>query len=95
MAKLPDPRIDASEQNVFRQITSLPLWQAILAGLPLTLLFLGGLIGGLVGGLGTAINVKIARGSLTPFLKGLSMSGVVLGAVIVDVWIVVVLQASL
>ncbi|MFD9004099.1 hypothetical protein ACFV0T_24570 [Streptomyces sp. NPDC059582] len=95
MAKLPDPSIDASERNVFTQIGSLPLWQAVLAGLPLVLIFLGGLIGGLLGGLGTAINVKIARGGLAPFLKGLSMAGVLLGAVIIDVCIVVVLEATL
>ncbi|MFD1662901.1 hypothetical protein ACFSL4_33230 [Streptomyces caeni] len=95
MTKMPDLNLDTPKRNDrFGQIRNLPMWQGILAALPLGLLLIGGLIGGFIGALGMVTNLKIARAALAPTWKALSMVGVVLGAVIAYLLIAAAVTAA-
>ncbi|MFD8390538.1 hypothetical protein ACFV2N_15355 [Streptomyces sp. NPDC059680] len=95
MTKMSDPRLDTPKKDDWlTQIRSLPIWQGILAALPLGLLIIGGLIGGLIGALGTVSNLKIARTALASTWKALSMVGVIIGVVITYLLITALVAAA-
>jgi hypothetical protein len=54
-------RYESGLQRTLRQLKGLPRWQAVLALLPMPLLFVGGALGGGLGGFATAVNAGVAR----------------------------------
>ena len=54
-------RYESGLQRTLRQIKGLPRWQAVLALVPMPLLFVGGALGGGLGCFATAVNVGVAR----------------------------------
>ncbi|MEU4091621.1 hypothetical protein [Streptomyces sp. NPDC026673] len=85
---------EGPRRGLFGQISSLPVWQALLAILPFALLF-GGAIGSALGAVGAVTNLKLARTSLAPVLKALCMVGVALGSAVVYLAFAVVLELVL
>ncbi|WP_431946966.1 hypothetical protein [Actinacidiphila sp. bgisy167] len=83
------------KQDWFTQIRNLPVWQGVLVAMPFGLLFIGGAIGGALGALGAVANLRLARTSLAPAAKALSMAGVVVGCVIVYFAVAAALAAVL
>lgn len=64
-----------------------PLWESIIAFLPIGLVAIGGLIGGLVGGAGVGVNLAISRMDLRAPIRIGAMLAVLLAAALV--WFIV------
>jgi hypothetical protein len=81
--------------GILAQFQGMQWWEIVLVLLPLTLIFLGGLIGGVFGALGAIGNTYIARSSLSPASRVALMIGVLVAAYIVYFIVAIVIFAAL
>jgi len=72
----PPPPPPPARRGFFDDVKGLAWWQILLVLIPLSALFIGGLIGGVIGALGALGNVRIARTRLPAAAKVVLMLGV-------------------
>lgn len=72
----PAPPAPPARRGFFDDFKGLKWWQTLLVLVPLSTLFIGGLIGGVIGALGAFGNLRIARAGLPAVVQVLLMLGV-------------------
>ncbi len=72
----PPPPTPPARRGILDDFKGLAWWQTLLVLVPLSTLFIGGLIGGVIGALGALGNLRIARANLPAAAKVAVMLGV-------------------
>lgn len=72
----PPPPTPPARRGLFDDFKGLKWWQTLLVLVPLSTLFIGGLIGGVIGALGAIGNLRIARAGLPAAVQVALMLGV-------------------
>jgi len=65
----PPPPTPPARRGILDDFKGLAWWQTLLVLVPLSTLFIGGLIGGVIGALGALGNLRIARANLPAAAK--------------------------
>jgi len=78
----PVPQIIINDSQTIEVVEPLRWYQWSWAGLPVALIFVGGLLGGLVGFIATSFSVRVFHAQLSPVLQYLVVGGISVLAVV-------------
>ena len=90
----PPPPPPIRPSGFLGQFQGMQWWEILLVLLPLTLIFVGGIIGGVCGALGAIGNTYIARSSLSPAARVALMIGVLVAAYVLYFIVAVLIFAA-
>ena len=79
----PVPQIIINDSQTVKVVEPLQWYQWSWAGLPLALIFVGGLLGGLIGLISTTLSIRIFRSEMSSVLQYLAVGGISVLAVAV------------
>jgi len=91
----PPPPQRTRPSGILSQFQGMQWWEILLVLLPLTLIFVGGIIGGVCGALGAIGNTYIARSSLSPAARVALMIGVLAAAYVLYFIVAVLIFAAI
>ncbi|OGH13344.1 MAG: hypothetical protein A2687_05015 [Candidatus Levybacteria bacterium RIFCSPHIGHO2_01_FULL_38_26] len=72
--------------------SGLKWYEYFVCGIPLILIFIGGLIGGAIGGGAFAINIKLWKSSKSKALKIAGVTGITIGAFIITLVLAIIVR---
>jgi len=78
----PVPQIIINDSQTITVVESLNWYQWLWAGLPIALIFVGGIMGGLFGFIATTLSIRIFRSDISPVLQYLAIGGISVLAVV-------------